>query len=144
MLAELLLGRLVTTSADDGSLATNPKKTHPVVKDCKDSQDALGSWVEGCLQQTPARRPLAEALEQGLAKVVNLLSAVDIVDAPAPAPQHTAHLALYCSQRLNATYLPADASDPRYKGVRTDADQRHPHYVADMHADGAGAPFPLQ
>jgi len=33
----------------------------------KATSEWLGSWVEGCLQESPGRRPAAAVLEQGLA-----------------------------------------------------------------------------
>jgi len=55
------------------------------------------------------------------------------------------HVPLHCSQGLLATYLPADPSDPRYKGYRQPLTApHHVHYRRGMHPDGAGAPFPLR
>ena len=153
MLAELLLGRLIGTS---GLLALNGTRIAEAVEASKQVHARLGSWVEGCLQKQPEKRPTAKMLERALS------STTDITDppspaapppAPAPAPSpalapapsasSTSHLPLRCSQDLQATYLPADRSDPRYKGTRG-VDKAHSHYTPTMHADGAGAPFPLR
>jgi len=64
--------------------------------------------------------------------------ALATASAPAPIPSGTAdhkqqqpvarHLQLHCSEGLKATYLPADPSDPRYKGTRG-VDTAHAHYT---------------
>jgi len=72
ILAELLLGRTI------GNVALDPIKRQRAIAECKSASEWLGSWVEGCLQETPGRRPAAAVLEQGLASL-----AASVPDVPA-------------------------------------------------------------
>jgi Leucine-rich repeat (LRR) protein len=63
----------------------------------------------------------------------------------AAVAENNRHVPLNCSQDLQATYLPEDPSDPRYKGFRApNTAPHHVHFKQGMHPDGAGAPFPLR
>ncbi|EOD21722.1 hypothetical protein EMIHUDRAFT_101558 [Emiliania huxleyi CCMP1516] len=61
ILAELLLGRTI------GYVALDAAKRQRAIAEGKSASEQLGSWVEGCLQEIPGRRPAAALLEQGLA-----------------------------------------------------------------------------
>lgn len=60
ILAELLLGRQIGNVARDGA------KRDRAIKEGKEADARLGSWVEGCLQEDTKRRPTAKRLEEGL------------------------------------------------------------------------------
>ena len=60
IIGELLLGRRI------GKVARDETKRKRAIAESKSASGQLGSWVEGCLQETPRQRPAAAQLEQGL------------------------------------------------------------------------------
>ena len=60
MLAELLLGRPI------GTVSSSPDKLNRAIKDSQVASKQLGSWVEGCLQMEPRRRPTAQEIETSI------------------------------------------------------------------------------
>ena len=60
MLAELLLGRPI------GTVSSSTDKLKRAITGSKAASQQLGSWVEGCLQMEPRRRPTAQDIETSI------------------------------------------------------------------------------